>query len=317
MRPPRILLALAALSLVFATSAAAEIVHGQDAQGRTITYDVDVPGADVAWYTSVLSGALHGDEIAEVTIRIVSNSQVTEICGGGAAACYSGGFRGATIVVPAGKSDTIAAIVLHEYGHHIDANSSVSGLREPNGTPRWWAARGIAALVESGEVARDYRLGWDRSIGEIFAEDYVQAHMTAPFKIRWLSVPSVDILDAIRLDLAGAPAPEAPPEAAEPQRAPLVVTRSGRLRPGQSRELPFTLLGPGRRVTFTGTAAGRVRLQVVCDGAVVARTTLSRTKRTGTLDRAGLGPAECTARATNLAKTAQRFSIRLRLAVES
>jgi hypothetical protein len=311
-------LALAALSLVLAAPAAAETVLGSDAQGRTITFDVLAPEVDTSWYTGVLSNALHGDEISAVTVRIVPTSEIAGQCGAGAAACYSSGSRGSTIVVPAGKSDTLAGILLHEYGHHIDSSVPQEGLREPNGTPRWWAARGIAELVASGEVALDYRLGWDRSIGEIFAEDYVQAHMTVPFKIRWLAAPSAAVLDAIRQDLGGVPAPETPIEEAEPQRVPLVINQSGRLRAGESRKLPFTLLGPGRRVTFSGTTAGgRIRLQVVCDGAVVARVTLTATQRKATIDRPGLGPAECTATATNVGKTAQRFSIRLRLAVES
>jgi len=315
-RPLRALLVAGALSLALASPAMAETVLAQDAQGRTITFDVLASGVDTGWYTSILSASIHGDEISTVTIRIVPPSEITGICGSDAAACYQRSTG--LIVVPAGQSDTLAATVLHEYGHHVDASTPVGGLREPNGTVRWWAARGIPSLLASGEAARDYRLGWERSIGEIFAEDYVQANMTASFKIRWLAPPSVEILSAIRQDLGVEPALPAPPVAAEPQRVALTVLRSGVLRPGQARSVPFTLLGPGRRVTFTATAfRGRVRMAVVCDGTLVAERTLGPGRRRATLDRPGLGPASCRARVRNVGTGSAPFSLRLRLAVEA
>lgn len=318
MRPLRALLVAVALSLALASPAMAETVLAQDAQGRTITFDVQASGVDTGWYTSILSAAIHGDEISAVTVRIVPPTEITGICGSGAAACYSQRLTDALIVVPAGQSDALAGIVLHEYGHHVDASTPVEGLREPNGTVRWFAARGIQSLLDSGEAARDYRLGWERSLGEIFAEDYVQANMTALYKIRWLAPPTAEILSAIRQDLGAEPASPAPPVAAEPLRVPLTLLREGVLRAGRARSVPFTLLGPGRRVTFTATALrGRVRMQVVCDGAVVAVRTLGPDRRRATLDRPGLGPASCRASVKNVGTATAQFSLRLRLAVEA
>jgi hypothetical protein len=317
-RPLRALLVAVAFSLALASPAMAETVLAQDAQGRTITYDVQASDVDTGWYTSILSAAIHGNEISAVTIRIVPPTEITGICGSGAAACYSQRSTGALIVVPAGQSESLAGIVLHEYGHHVDASTPVDGLREPNGTVRWWAARGIQTLLDSGEAARDYRLGWERSIGEVFAEDYVQANMTALYKIRWLAPPTAEILSALRQDLGAEPALPAPPVAAEPQRVPLILLRAGVLRAGQARSVPFTLLGPGRRVTFTATASrGRVRMEVVCDGAVVAVRTLGPGRRRATLDNPGLGPASCRASVKNVGTATARFSLRLRLAVEA
>jgi hypothetical protein len=317
-RPLRVLSIAFALSLALASPALAETVLEQDTQGRTITFDVQASGVDTGWYASILSAAIHGDEISTVTLRIVPPSEITAVCGSAAAACYSHRRTGALIVVPAGRSDALAGIVLHEYGHHIDASTPIGGLREPNGTVRWWAARGIQSLLDSGEAARDYQLGWDRSIGEIFAEDYVQANMTASFRIRWLAAPSAEILSAIRQDLGVEAALPAPPVAAAPQRVPLTVLGSGVLRAGQARSVPFKLLGPGRRVTFTATAVrGRVRMRVVCDGAVVAVRTLGPGRRRATLDRTGLGPASCRASVKNVGTAPARFSLRLRLAVEA
>ncbi|MBD0338238.1 MAG: hypothetical protein ICV67_03020 [Thermoleophilia bacterium] len=314
----RVLLVAASVSLAIASPAAADVVLAQDGHGRTITFDVQTADVNTSWYASILSAAYHGDEISRVTIRIMAPAEIAGVCGSGAAACYSQRRTGALIVVPAGQSDALAAIVLHEYGHHIDASTAVPGIREPNGTPRWWAARGMPSLVESGEVARDYGLGWERAIGEIFAEDYVQAHMTARFRIRWLAPPAEDILGAIRQDLGVEPARPVPPEAAEPVRAPLVVTRSGALAVGRRQALPFTLLGPGRRVTFTVTLLrGRVRMEIVCDGRVVARQTLGPGRRRATLHRSALGPASCRAAVRNAGTATARYSLRLRLAVET
>ena len=313
-----LLLVLVFCALVAAGPAAAETVVTQDREGRAMTFDLQSPDADVEWYAEILRGALHGDEISAVTIRIVPWPEIAQQCGAGAGACYSQRRAGATIVLPAGQSDSLAATVLHEYGHHVDATVSVAGLREPNGTPRWWAARGMQELADSGEVARDYRLGWDRSIGEVFAEDYVQAHMTAPFRIRWLAPPGEAIVSAIRQDLGAEPAGPLPPTA-EPRRQALVVTRAGALRPRQARALPFGLLGPNRRVTFTATVApgGAARLQIVCNGRVVATRNLRPGQRRATLDRRGLGPAECRAALRNTGATAKRYTVRLRLAVEA
>lgn len=318
MRPLRPLLLAVVLSLALASPAMADTVLSQDGQGRTITFDVQASDVDTSWYASILSAAIHGDEISTVTVRIVAPGEITGICGSGAAACYSQRVSGAVIVVPAGQSDALAGIVLHEYGHHLDASTPVAGVREPNGTARWWAARGIQSLLESGEAARDYRLGWERSIGEVFAEDYVQANMTALYKIRWLAPPTAEILRAIRQDLGAEPASPAPPVAAEPQRVPLILLRSGALAAGRSRAVPFTLLGPGRRVTFTATALrGRVRMEIVCDGVVVAARKLGPVRRRATLDSPGLGPASCRASVRNVGTTTARFSLRLRLAVEA
>lgn len=312
------LLVLVFLALVTAGPATAETVVTQDREGRTITFDLQSPDADVEWYAELLRDALHGDEISGVTIRIVPWPEIAQQCGAGASACYSQRRAGPTIVLPAGRSDSLAATVLHEYGHHVDAAVSVDGLREPNGTPRWWAARGMQELADSGEVARDYRLGWDRSIGEVFAEDYVQAHMTAPYRIRWLAPPGAAILTAIRQDLGGEPAGPLPP-ASRPQRLALVVSRAGAVRPGRARALPFGLLGPNRRVTFTATVApgGRARLQIVCNGRVVAARSLRPGQRRATLDRRGLGPADCRATLRNTGSATKRFTVRLRLAVEA
>ena len=71
-------------------------------------------------------------------------------------------------------------------------------MKEPNGTPAWWRARGMARLLAEGRVAFDYSLGWEHSIGEIFAEDYLHLHLNVPYKIDWLEPPGAEIRAAVR-----------------------------------------------------------------------------------------------------------------------
>lgn len=319
-------LALLFVGLVSAVAARAEVVQRQDAAGRTITFDVLDTAVDVDWYAAILSGAAHGNEISDVTIRIVPRSEIASRCGSDAAACFEQRRGTRTITVPAGKSDGLASILLHEYGHHVDSSWAVDGVAELNGTPGWWAARGMAALLQAGSVTRDYSLGWDHSIGEVFAEDYAYAHRPGFYSIPWLAPPD-DALRALLLtELGGVPTPPAAPPAApqpsEPVARPVVLVRSGTLAPRARRTIPFELLGPDRRVTVTASVGasrgsrGGARVEVACNDAVVRRVTIGA-RRPATLDMTGLGPARCHAVLVSTSATRQRYSIRLRLALGS
>ena len=326
MRSPRravvLLLAVLVAALAVATGASAEIVTAQDAQGRSITFDVRAPAVDVEWYAATLRAAAHGNEISTVTIRIVPEADVARLCGSDARACYGTRQGARTIVVPAGRNDAVAHTLLHEYGHHLDSAWPTVSTRRLDGTPVWWSLRGMAALLASGAVAFDYSRGWSRSIPEIFAEDYAYIHLPIRYAIRWLAPPDDTLRNALFAEVAGAPPPAvlAPP-VATPQ--PLVINRSGSLAAGAVRTLPFELRGPGRRVTYTVTLAGanrrgiRARAEVVCNGARVASRTFGRGIGTRTLDLPNLGPAECEARLVSTSRFAHRYTLRLRLAVEA
>ena len=102
-----------------------------------------------------------------------------------------------------------AHTVVHEYGHHLDRSTPVAGIAEPNGTSVWWRARGMAQLLRLGSVARSYVIGWNRSIGEIFAEDYAQLALPgSPHQIPWLGSPNDTVIAALKADLGLGPEPE-------------------------------------------------------------------------------------------------------------
>jgi hypothetical protein len=313
------LVALVALvvSLLAAVAARAEVVVRQDAAGRTISFDVLAPVVDVDWYAGILSAAAHGDEISHVPVRIVQPQEIASRCGDDAVACYERRRGVSTITLPVGKSASLAAVVLHEYGHHLDASRAVDGVSELNGTPVWWAARGMASLLAAGTVAFDYSLGWERSIGEVFAEDYAYVHTGGWYSIPWLAPPDEALKAALLAELGhSVPAPAAPTPPAEPEQRPVAATRAGVLAPRGRASIPFQLLGTGRRVVVTGAVApvrpGRAaaRLEIVCGGTVVRRVALHRTT---TIDVPALGPAVCSAAVVSTSALRQRYSLRLRI----
>lgn len=312
------LLAAFAVAFAAATRANAAIITAHDDQGRPITFDVRAATVDTDWYAAVLRAAAHGDEISAVTIEIVPESSIAGLCGDEAAACYTGVRGPKTIIVPAGKSTSLESTLLHEYGHHLDTYWPVTGVNELNGTSVWWQARGMASLLASGQVAFDYSRGWNRSIPEIFAEDYAYIHTGTRYAIPWLSPPDATLKAALFAEL-GTPTEPLP---AAPE-VPLVITRQGVLTPHDSRALPFGLLGPGRRVTFTVTVTRpkrkgvRARAQIVCDGRVVASRQFGKGRAKQTLDVPNLGPATCDARLVSNVGVTLGYTLRLRLAVEN
>src|SRR3954468_6233311 len=316
MKPIVAFLALV-LTLAFAASAGAAIVTSTDLQGRRITFDVRATAVDTDWYAAVLRATSHGNEIRNVTIRIVPDQSIESLCGSAAAACYTGIGGPPTIIVPAGKNQFIEGTLIHEYGHHIDASTPVSGVPELNGIPAWWADRAMASRYASRHGAYDYSLGGAHSIAEIFAEVYAYTHVGPSYRyaITWLTPPD-DALKADMFAALGGPPPAALPDA---PNVPLVVKRVGTLAAHGTKSVPFGLLGPGRRVTFTANVSRptrkgvRARIQVVCNGTVAGSRTLVKGQKTRTLDLPNMGPGTCDDRLVHSAPVSLKFSLRLQL----
>ncbi len=189
-----------------------------------------------------------------------------------------------------------------------------------NGTPVWWQLRGMAGLLAQNTVAFDYSLGWSHSIAEIFAEDYAWIHTPYQYAITWLAPPGDALRTALIAELGGQPTAQLPET---PAAGPLVINRSGTLAAKGSRVVPFGLLGPGRRVTFTATvnrstrAGTRARMDVTCNGTRVASQAFTKGRATRTINMPNLGPAECSARVVSTTGVRLTYTLRLRLAIET
>jgi hypothetical protein len=302
-------------SLGYAERAAAAEVIALDDQGRAIRFDVRVDKVDAEWYARLLRAAPHGDEVSTVRIVIVSPSELVSTCGADAAGCYSRNV----ITVPAEESERNAHAVVHEYGHHLDRSKPIAGIAEPNGTSVWWRARGMAQLLRLGSVAPNYIIGWDRSIAEIFAEDYAQLVLPgSPYAIRWLDPPNDIVIAALKADFGLGPEPEIPNP---PPPKPVVVSRSGSLPAGKRTAIPFGLLGPGRRLQATATFGGvtakmpRATLEVRCDGRRLALKTIVRGTTSVTIERSNIGPAQCTATLASKSGISRSFTLTVRLSL--
>jgi hypothetical protein len=289
-RRPALAIGASALVLLAAAAQAGAVPETtRDSAGRPIHFDVQAQGADVAGYTAILDGLLHGDEISDVVVTIVPQSAIASNCGAGAAACYRWSSRGdAVMFVPSQAAAQVRGALTHEYGHHVDATRPhLAGAGGLDGTPGWWRARGMAALLAQGQVAWDYSRGWDRSIAEVFAEDYKLTNAPGETsRIGWLGPPPPAVSDAIRADLAGPtvaaappPQPPIPPPAAgtpAPRTSPgagaVVRARAtGRLRAGRRASIRFVLGSRTRvAVTVSGVTAGRVRAVLSCGGRTLA-----------------------------------------------
>lgn len=197
-----IAIALAAGTLVATQAADAAIVTRHDRAGRVVKFDVRAPGVQVGWYAAVLRNAIHGDEIETARIRIVSPSQISRLCEGiHTQSCYDGDEKGGVLIIPAGRSAWAAHLLLHEYAHHIDMARSNFLYTDKPWAPSWWAARGVKSALARGRMSLTYSLGWERAVGEIFAEDYVQLNLRSRYSIRWLAPPGSAIKAALRRDL--------------------------------------------------------------------------------------------------------------------
>ena len=317
LRSRRILAAcLSVLSASFAAgTASAQPFDLRDGDGRVVHFDAPDQAAANALGQTV-SALIHGNEVSAVAIRVVSPSAVAATCGADAAGCFQTTSRGAsTIVVPTG--DRGSDVLTHEYGHHIEQSRRKSFTALGSGVPTWWRARGVDALLQAGQVARDYALGWERSISEVFAEDYAALNGSTRRWRMMVEAPTPDILAALRADLVGAaPSPAAPtpgtpapaPVGASPPPAagassgsvqtPNEVRTRGRLAPGGKSAFPFTVPGAGNGIVVGIRLAGRskgasARADIRCGGKPLGGKA-GRIKRPISFRVAGPGPAACT-----------------------
>jgi hypothetical protein len=309
-RHPSLLLGGAALALVaiagslWTPRADARIVILADSAGRPITFDVRAAGVNLEGYRAILDSAIHGDEIEDVTIRVVPRGRLWVECqADNVAACYSAPpGRRAVIAVPKDRPGAVRNALVHEYGHHLDGTyRHLRAAPDFDGLARWWSLRRMGTRVAARQVAWDYSLGWERSIAEIFAEDYAVTNSPGgPYDIPWLSRPGAALRQAITRDVL------------EPRGVIARKVGWGWMRTDRVRAVPVPAPGPARRfraVTRVARGAGKrvVRMELACGGVVIA-TAAAMPARAGRL-RARLPQGTCELRLSAPRKPALQSTI--------
>lgn len=306
--------ALIGLGVAAAPAAGFDVVV-RDRDGRPIQFEIEAPGTDVRPYARILRRSVHGPEISKVTVRVLRLSDVQRICDDGESnGCYFSGGRRGLIVVPAAPADEVRHVLLHEYAHHIDAfRGGTQEAGEPNGTWRWWVARGMNKRLRAGGVARDYSLGWSRSVAEVFAEDYVRLNGLRAYAIPWLRPPTRSILTALNEDITGREQlPIVAPFARKPAGAsPALgrrIVRKGALRSQSTGAVEFTLRRSERLVSVhaeltAGTRDVDARAALRCEGAPLAAASADDRGRIN-LQQPDVGPGDCNLVLANLGPTA-------------
>jgi hypothetical protein len=181
------LLCVAACALVF--PAAAFAWGGSYSAGDTLGSSVRINVSDSypvdqtlpQGFATYLGSLVHGPELSRLTLDLAPLSEVEQVCGGQALACYDPGSE--TIVAsPEDQLDAPPAkeIVTHEYGHHVAQNESdAPWLAEDNGTKRWSSYENICARSAAGTAAPGNEGGsYAENPGEAFAEAYRVLNLT-------------------------------------------------------------------------------------------------------------------------------------------
>jgi hypothetical protein len=137
-------------------------------------YPVD-PAIGQRW-ADFLASLIHGSEMSSVTVYLAPDSQISELCGQDAVACYSS--RDSLLIAPGDdpSSDLSAeAVITHEYGHHIAAHrENTPWAAVDYGTKRWASAMQVCARTKKGDLApgAEDPVRYETNPGEGFAESY-------------------------------------------------------------------------------------------------------------------------------------------------
>ena len=182
----------------------------RDAAGRPVIVTGDAPAASLRAVAEILVATLHGDEIERLRVRVVSLAEMPVVCHPDAVACYAleggtaiGRARGEMVV--AHDDPDLVHTVVHEYGHHLDAqlwNFAASGpCAGLDGSRRWLFARGLEA-GERAPASCGPGVPWQRLLPEVFAEDVVALNGIVAWELPDLPSPGPVVLHALRADVA-------------------------------------------------------------------------------------------------------------------
>jgi hypothetical protein len=138
------------------------------------TYPQD-PAKTQQW-AAFFSSLTHGSELAKLQAYLLPLSEVQQICGRFALACYSP--RSSMLVAsPDNPAVGVSAtgVMAHEYGHHVASNrSDAPWVAVDYGTKRWASYEQVCARAQQGELhpgAEDEE-NYATNPGEAFAETF-------------------------------------------------------------------------------------------------------------------------------------------------
>ena len=196
-------------------------------------------------YGLMLEDNLHSFEMSRLTVFIVRASEMADVCGSGALACYGGDEMVVTYGEIKGAGVSVAEVIAHEYGHHVAAYRRNSLGAAINWGPQAWASHeSVCRGTDEGRLfpGDEWEHYWDNP-GEGWAEAYAKLHYPSS---RWeysrLLRPTDSSFQEIAFDVR------------HRLSRPSQTTFSGDLGPGRSSQ------------TFSLTVAQDTALDLALDG---------------------------------------------------
>ena len=234
----------------------------------------------VAW-ADFIGSLLHGSELSDVEFWILRPSEIAEVCGPPAVACYFAGLP-LSIFTPGEDVSadlTAEAILAHEYGHHLANSRSNSPWGALSyGTKRWATYANVCAAVLAGQFypgdqSEHYRF----NPAEGFAEAYRVANQRrlGVAEMPWLIVDEIFYPDPTALRLIEQ-------DVVDPWTGHSTVTYRGRFTPGGPSRRTFEVSTPLDGIaTASIRAAKGVTVRVTQSTATVCgqRTTYFTVRR--------------------------------------
>lgn len=182
-----------ALATASALAAGADVQEIPTADGYTVRVETSPGYVPDRGYdeelVAFLDSLVHGSELDGLVVYVALPSEMSSLCGGQAAACYTPSEGRIAIV---GQLEyggiPVAYAVAHEYGHRIEDyrhNPPFRGGPLAWGTKRWASVKhvcqgAVAGIFAPGNEGRRYFL----NPGEAFAESYAWSYF-GPGLIEW------------------------------------------------------------------------------------------------------------------------------------
>jgi hypothetical protein len=165
------------------------------------------PPADPAALAGFLATLPHGSELDLLRVLMVTQAEITSICGPGTLACY---FPSQNQMVVRGNAFPPAGgvsrdfVVAHEYGHHLANHRRNSPWDALAWGPKRWATfeRVCQGVVGGVYFPGDQGAHYFENPGEAFAEAYAFGRFPAETPWAWISSlqPTVQSIEKIRDD---------------------------------------------------------------------------------------------------------------------